>query len=112
MSSDYHFVTQWRVTGTLDEVKDILGKVATLEFRLGDDRFVAKIGGGELKIDRGSAPEPDAVITTDFATLAQLGYAGMKLTDALQTGSATGEGDKSLLRRFQGLFPLPETASA
>lgn len=25
MSSDYHFVTQWRVTGTLDEVKDILG---------------------------------------------------------------------------------------
>jgi hypothetical protein len=30
MSSDYHFVTQWRVAGTIDEVKAVLGDGASL----------------------------------------------------------------------------------
>ena len=97
---------------TMFSAEAAAGLEATLEFRVGDDRFVAEIGGGELKIDRGSAVEPDAVLSTDAPTLAGLVYGGMKLTDALQAGSATVEGDKSLLRRFQGLFPLPETAVA
>ena len=88
------------------------GLKADLEIRVGDDRFVAAIGGGALKIERGSAVKPDAVISTDAPTLAGLVYGGMKLADALQAGSAQVEGDKSVVRRFQSLFPLPQTVSA
>jgi hypothetical protein len=30
MSSRYHFLTEWRVPGTIDEVKDVLGNAETL----------------------------------------------------------------------------------
>jgi hypothetical protein len=30
MASDYHFVTEWRVAGTIDEVKDVLGDAESL----------------------------------------------------------------------------------
>lgn len=30
MGSDYHFVTEWRVAGTVDEVRDVLGDAASL----------------------------------------------------------------------------------
>ena len=29
-TDDYHFVTEWRVAGTIDEVKDVLGDAASL----------------------------------------------------------------------------------
>jgi len=30
MGSDYHFVTEWRIAGTVDEVKAVLGDGASL----------------------------------------------------------------------------------
>lgn len=88
------------------------GMQAKLELRFGDERFNAEIGGGELRIERGAASEPDAGIETSVDTLAALLYGGYKLSDALQAGQVKLEGDKSLARRFLGLFPLPEIASA
>lgn len=88
------------------------GLKASLELRLGDERFHAVIGDGHLEIDRGAAANPDAVIETSPATLAALIYGGHKLTDALQAGEIKVEGDKSVLKRFLTLFPLPALAPA
>ena len=88
------------------------GLKANLELRLGDDRFHAVIDAGRFEIERGVPAEPDAVIETDAGTLAGLVYGGMKLADALQAGALKVEGDKSVVKRFFGLFPLPALAPA
>ena len=88
------------------------GFKASIEIRLGDDRFHADIAGGHLDVDRGVPAKPDALIETDPGTLAGLVYGGLKLADALQAGSVKLEGDKSVIKRFQTLFPLPERVSA
>ncbi|HEV2112111.1 MAG TPA: winged helix-turn-helix transcriptional regulator [Gammaproteobacteria bacterium] len=88
------------------------GLKASLEIRLGDERFQAMIGGGQLHIERGAPASPDAVIETSPGTLAALVYGGHKLADALQAGEVKLEGDKSLVKRFLTLFPLPALAPA
>lgn len=88
------------------------GLKASLEIRLGDERFHAVIGGGQFDIERGAPASPDAVIDTNPGTLAALVYGGHKLADALQAGEVKLEGDKSLVKRFLTLFPLPTLAPA
>ena len=97
---------------TMFSAEAAAGFKASIELRLGDDRFHADIADGHLDVDRGVPAKPDAVIETDPGTLAGLVYGGLKLADALQAGSVKLEGDKSVIKRFQTLFPLPERASA
>jgi DNA-binding HxlR family transcriptional regulator/putative sterol carrier protein len=84
---------------------------ASIELRIGADRFHAQIARGHLKLARGSASEPDAVVDADANTLAALVYGGRKLTDALRSGDVAIEGDRSLVKRFLTLFPLPRPAT-
>jgi DNA-binding HxlR family transcriptional regulator/putative sterol carrier protein len=84
---------------------------ASIELRIGADRFHAQIARGHLKLARGSASEPDAVVDADANTLAALVYGGRKLTDALRSGDVAIEGDRSLVKRFLTLFPLPRPAA-
>jgi len=44
--------------------------------------------------------------------LAALAYGGRKLGQALRSGKVKVEGDKSSVKRFLTLFPLPERAPA
>lgn len=95
---------------TLFSAEAAAGMQAKLELRFGEERFHAEIGSGELRIERGAASDPDAGIETSVDIFAALIYGGYKLSDALQAGQVKLEGDKPLVRRFLGLFPMPETA--
>ena len=88
------------------------GFEASLELRLGEDRFHAEIADGRMALDRGSAAQPDAVLETDPGTLAALAYGGRKLNEALRVGDVKVEGDKAVVKRFLTLFPLPLPAPA
>ena len=85
---------------------------ARFELRFGADHFHAEIAGGRFTIARGNANQPDAVIEADAGTLAALVYGGRKLAEALRSGDLKIEGDKSAVKRFLSLFPLPEPAPA
>jgi len=43
-------------------------------------------------------------------TLAALAYGGSKLSEALRAGDLKIEGDKSVVKRFLTLFPMPKPA--
>lgn len=86
------------------------GFTASLEVRLGENTFHADIAEGRMEIGRSSASRPDAVIATDSDSLAALVYGGGKLGDALRSGSLKIEGDKSVVKRFLTLFPMPKPA--
>jgi putative sterol carrier protein len=77
---------------------------------LGDDRFHAEVARGRLELARGSAHQPDAILSAGPDTLAALVYGGRKLAEALRSGDVKVEGDKSSVKRFLALFPLPERA--
>jgi DNA-binding HxlR family transcriptional regulator len=88
------------------------GLTASYELRLDPDVFRARVAGGELELDRGSAEAPDATIKTDPTTLASLVWEGRKLTEAVRSGAVEVEGDRRALTRFLGFFPRPEPVAA
>ena len=88
------------------------GVKASIELRLGDDRFHAEIAGGNMQLERGSADAPDAIIDTDPDTLAALVYGGRKLNEAARAGGLKVTGDKAIVKQFLGLFPMPEPAAS
>lgn len=83
---------------------------ATLELRIGEDVFRARIEKGTLDLTRGSAERPDAVLEATVETLGAVVYAGRKFNDAVKTGELKVEGDKAVAKRFVTLFPLPQQA--
>jgi DNA-binding HxlR family transcriptional regulator len=78
---------------------------ATIELRLGDDRFRASVEGGRFAVERGEAAPPDAAATADPGALAGVFWHGRPLDDV------TVEGDRYLLARFVRAFPAPVPAS-
>jgi DNA-binding HxlR family transcriptional regulator/putative sterol carrier protein len=85
---------------------------ASIELRIGEDRFHAKITRGQMELIRGSADQADVIIEGDSKTFASVVYGGRKFADALRAGDLSVDGDKSIARRFLTLFPLPERAAA
>jgi DNA-binding HxlR family transcriptional regulator len=85
---------------------------ATYELRLGDQVFRAHVAEGELQLERGEAPDPDATITSDPWPLGRMLWQGYALKDAERAGEATVEGDRRAAARFLRLFPLPEPDEA
>jgi putative sterol carrier protein len=76
---------------------------ATLELRLGDERFSVVIDRGTIAIARGTPLKADAVIDTDPRTLRALVFGDRKVASA----PAKLLGDKSLARTFLRLFARP-----
>jgi DNA-binding HxlR family transcriptional regulator len=89
-----------RVAGTLR---------STYELHLGADRFHAEIDDGGFEVGRGPAYEPDAVVTTDSATLRALVFGDRGLDDALRSGDAQVSGDRAALDRFVTCFARPRS---
>src|SRR5687767_10131991 len=58
------------------------GFEASIELRIGEDRFHAEIAKGEMSLNRGNATNPDAVIETDPDTLVAVVYGGRKFAEA------------------------------
>lgn len=76
---------------------------ASYELRLGDERFAVDVRDGKLSIARGTAREPDAVITCAVETLRALAFGDRKLAGAeVEIG-----GDARVGRAFFKLFARP-----
>jgi DNA-binding HxlR family transcriptional regulator len=86
------------------------GLAATFELRLGDQVFRARVGEGELELERGEAPDADATITADPMTLGGVMWQHVGLNEAERAEAITVEGDRRAAKRFLGLFPLSESA--
>jgi len=87
------------------------GLDASIQLRLDGQRLRARVSGERLDLRRGSLDEPDATVTTDSGTFGALLWEGGKLSDALRGGTVEIEGSRDAVRRFLGLFPLPEPAA-
>lgn len=96
---------------TMFDARAAEGLGASYELRLGEDRFRAVVADGRFEIERGNAEHPDAIVEGDSATLAALVYGDLKLAEALRSGDLRIEGDKPVVERFLGLFPLPDPAA-
>jgi DNA-binding HxlR family transcriptional regulator/putative sterol carrier protein len=83
---------------------------AALELRMGDDVFRTVIAGGEIEAGHGAPPSPDAVLTLEPGTLLALIHNEISVADALDSGALVLEGDRGVVERFVGLFPMPEPA--
>ncbi|GHJ44223.1 transcriptional regulator [Catellatospora sp. TT07R-123] len=86
------------------------GLTAEIGLDLAEDSFRARVAAQRLDIARGSAPAPDATIRTTPLVLAEVVYQGRDVTEALDTGILTIEGDERAGRRFMTLFALPALA--
>ena len=106
MSLDSHILAM----RTLFDPVAAAGLDATLELRLGEQRFHARVSDGELELDRGFTARADAAIETDPETLAALLWQGRELDEALRL-QASIEGDMEIAERYLDLFPLPERAA-
>ena len=97
---------------TMFDPKSAEGFNATVELRMGEERFHANVNRGRMELIRGGAEHPDAILEGESDTLASIVYGGRKLADALRSGDLRIEGHKAVARRFLKLFPLPERAPA
>lgn len=84
------------------------GLAVNIELRLGEDRYRMRVAEGRLEVTRGEAPAPDATIATDAATMAEVLWHDRPLAEAMRSGEIEIEGDRQAVRRFLGLFPLPD----
>jgi DNA-binding HxlR family transcriptional regulator/putative sterol carrier protein len=85
---------------------------ATVAFRLGAERFRARVAGGRFKVERGEVVAPDATIAADPRALLDVAHGRRSLDDALDSGDMEISGDREVARRFLGLFPIPAPAAA
>jgi DNA-binding HxlR family transcriptional regulator len=73
------------------------------------DRFSVQIADGQLEAVRGEPLDPDVTITADSATWTAVLWDDGDLDEALGSGGLSIDGDRELVERLLGLFPLPET---
>jgi DNA-binding HxlR family transcriptional regulator len=79
------------------------GRAGVVEVTLREQRFAARFGARGLKIARGAAEDPDAVIEGDPAALAAVLWHGRPI----DAGGVRIDGDRELAEHFLALFPAP-----
>jgi DNA-binding HxlR family transcriptional regulator len=77
------------------------------ELRFGEETFWAHADNGSLRVGRGPAAQPDAVITADVDTVARLMRGVLKPAAAIKSGAVQVEGDRKAFDRFPSLFRFP-----
>ncbi|HSP15309.1 MAG TPA: winged helix-turn-helix transcriptional regulator [Thermoanaerobaculia bacterium] len=97
---------------TMFDPRSAAGFDATIELRIADDRFHARVSRGRIELTRGGADHPDTTLEGDTDTFLAVAYGGRSLADAVRAGDFKVDGDKAAARRFFTLFPLPERAPA
>jgi DNA-binding HxlR family transcriptional regulator len=103
MSLDAHLVS----LRTLFDPERAEGFETTIQLRLEDQPFRVVVAGGAIVVERGEAAAPDASLTTGAATLLALLHGHRTLDDVLESDDARVDGDRAVVARFTGLFPLP-----
>src|SRR5438105_15822929 len=84
------------------------GEAATIGFRFGDEAFVVDFGPDGIRAQRGEPEGCALVVSTNPMSLASVVYGERPVSDAEASGELTLTGDRALLDRFVGWFPLPE----
>ena len=90
-----------------DRIGDL---AATIGFRIGEQRFVARIANGRVHAERGDPESADAIFTGSPEAIAGAVYGGVPFAALAAAGALQVEGDQALARRFATLFPLPPKA--
>jgi DNA-binding HxlR family transcriptional regulator len=80
----------------------------TYELRIGEDTLTIDARRGELELHDGPAENPDVVVRADHETFAALGTGRITVTEALQRGTLSVEGDAAPAERCAALFALAE----
>jgi hypothetical protein len=80
---------------------------ASLDLRLGEDRFHVVVSGAELELSREDGLSGGA-IETDPPTLAAVLTGQLPLGEAIRSGAVAIEGSRREIERFLRLFPMPE----
>jgi DNA-binding HxlR family transcriptional regulator len=77
------------------------------ELHFGDEVFWARVDDGALRVGRGEASDPDAVLTAEVETIAMLVRGELKPAAAIRSGAVVLEGDRAAFDRFPTLFKFP-----
>jgi DNA-binding HxlR family transcriptional regulator/putative sterol carrier protein len=85
---------------------------ATYEVRLDDEPFLVEVSGGRIEIEHGGAENVDAVIEAAATTLPALISGELPLAKAVDAGSVKVGGSAAAVKRFLGLFAMPEPVAA
>lgn len=80
---------------------------ARIGFRLGGEGFVVTVSQGGLEARREEPDGADAILAGSAPGVAALVYGGQPLEGLEAAGMLSVEGDRELVRRFAGWFPLP-----
>ena len=83
------------------------GVRAVVEIRFETGTFAVAVDGRMIDIRRGGTDRPDAVVETDPATLEHVAFGVRSLPEAEAAGALRVSGDRELVERFFGLFPVP-----
>ena len=86
------------------------GLDATYELRLDDQVFRARVAGGRIEFERGTAQDPDATIESNPATLAEILWRGSRLAHAEREGEMAIAGNRRAVNRCLRLFRGPNSA--
>lgn len=92
--------------GTMIDREKAAGLSMTIGFRLGDDRFVARLADGDLSITR-DEPDAAAVVVTGSTTAFIRWIYGKRPLGAMAAEGLAVEGDVAAAERFAALFALP-----
>jgi DNA-binding HxlR family transcriptional regulator len=76
------------------------GLDATYELRVGDVPFRISVADGRFDAAHGEVRHPDATITGDAGTVAEVVFQGSALDSAIRSGALKIEGDRRLGRRL------------
>ncbi|MBL6079885.1 helix-turn-helix transcriptional regulator [Belnapia sp. T18] len=88
------------------------GLSARVGFRLGHERYLARLDGGRIAIAAGPVEGAELVFDGAPAVIAAAIYGGEPLAALEAAGALRVEGDRALAARFLTFFPLPEKAGA
>ncbi|WP_239103646.1 winged helix-turn-helix transcriptional regulator [Microbispora corallina] len=79
---------------------------ATYAVRFEYDQFVIQVAGGDLRVTRESPSAPDAVLTTDPRTFAELVTGRLTVPEAVARGRLAVTGDRAAVERLLAAVPV------
>jgi DNA-binding HxlR family transcriptional regulator len=95
---------------TMFDAETAAGFTASVNLKIGEHRFLARVDDSGLEVVPGSAADADATIEAPPMILAAIAYDGQDLNQFIRSGEVVVEGDDVVVKRFLTLFTLPERA--
>ncbi|WP_433120858.1 winged helix-turn-helix transcriptional regulator [Micromonospora sp. CA-246542] len=83
----------------------------TYAFHIDADTILAEVAEDAVQIRRGTAPDPDATLTTDIDTLRAVCGSEITLSAAVESGALRLTGDEDAQRRLTDLLLTPFTSA-